>query len=78
MTPETVHYGRATELTRARSITLEAAFLANPNRFKHVTPRPPELPAAAWINPPKKEGAQPSKKIDDCSLNSFTQVSHSH
>ncbi len=78
MTPETVHYGRATELTRERSITLEAAFLANPNRFKHVAPRPPEVPVAAWINPPKKKESDPAKKIDACSLNSFTQVSQSH
>jgi putative transposase len=62
MTPESVHYGRATELTQKRSITLEAAFLANPNRFKHVAPRPPELPLAAWINPPtKKETRSPTQ-----------------
>jgi putative transposase len=78
MTPQTVHYGRASELTRARSITLEAAFLANPKRFKHIAPRPPELPAAAWINPPKKKEPDPAKKIDACSLNSFIQVSQSH
>lgn len=78
MTPTTVHYGRATELTTERSITLEAAFLANPNRFKHVAPRPPEVPLAAWINPPRKKDSDPPKKIDPCSLNSFTQVSQSH
>jgi putative transposase len=78
MTPETVHYGRATELTRQRSITLDAAFLANPNRFKGITPRPPDLPVAAWINPPLKKDANPEKQINKSSLNSNIQVLQSH
>ena len=78
MTPYTVHYGRATELTRKRSITLDAAFLANPNRFKYVAPRPPELPVAVWINPPEKKESNPEKPFNQCSLNSDTQVSQSH
>ena len=61
MTPETVHYGRAHELTRMRSITLNAAFTANPIRFKNA-PRPPELPVAAWINPPKKREVNSDEK----------------
>ena len=61
MTPETVHMGRAAELTRQRSITLDAAFLAHPERFKHVAPSPPEVPIAAWINPPKKKVTTPEK-----------------
>jgi len=55
MTPEAVHYGHAQNLFQQRAVTLEAAFLANPNRFKGNVPRPPKLPIAAWINPPKKE-----------------------
>ena len=78
MTPQTVHYGRATELTRKRSITLDAAFLANPNRFKGVAPRPPHLPVAAWINPPKMKEAIPLEQINACSLNSYPQVSQCH
>ena len=54
-TPETIHLGRAAKLTRQRSINLDAAFLAHPERFKHVAPSPPEVPLAAWINPPKKK-----------------------
>ena len=50
-----MHYGRGIALTQKRAITLDAAFAANPNRFKHVAPLPPVLPTAAWINPPKKE-----------------------
>jgi putative transposase len=58
MTSHTVHYGGAPYLTRTRSATLDAAFLAHPERLRNVAPRPPELPVAAWINPPKKKGPQ--------------------
>jgi putative transposase len=78
MTPEAVHFGHAAELTRQRSITLDAAFAANPNRFKNVAPQPPEVPIAAWINPPKRNQPNPGKEITRNSLNSNTQVSQSH
>ena len=55
MTPEAIHYGHADALFQQRALTLDAAFLANPNRFKGNAPHPPKLPTAAWINPPKKE-----------------------
>jgi putative transposase len=55
MTPESVHYGKAAALTRLRAVTLDAAFAAHPIRFKGLSPKPPELPTAAWINPPKKD-----------------------
>lgn len=67
MTPESVHYGRATALTQQRAATLDIAFAANPNRFKHVAPSPPAVPTAAWINPPKKDAA-PLSSTPDCSL----------
>jgi hypothetical protein len=44
---------RSIALTQQRTLTLDAAFIANPQRFKHVAPKPPALPTAAWINPPK-------------------------
>ena len=55
MTPHSVHYGHAQALRRARATTLQAAFLASPNRFKGRCPQPPTLPTAVWINPPTKE-----------------------
>ena len=58
MTPETVHYGRDATLTEQRSVTLDAAFLAHPQRFKGVAPKPPELPTAVWINPPEDPAAR--------------------
>ena len=58
MTPEAVHYLRAAAIYQQRAVTLDTAFRANPNRFKGNAPRPPKLPIAAWINPPKKETAE--------------------
>jgi putative transposase len=67
MTPEAVHYGTAAALTQQRAVTLDAAFAANPIRFKGLVPRPPELPTAAWINPPKKDSTS-IKIAPTCSL----------
>lgn len=55
MTPADVHFGRAEERRHARSVVLEAAHAAHPERFVLGTPTPPELPTAVWINPPKPE-----------------------
>ena len=55
MTPEAVHHHRAAALYQQRSVTLDTAFRAHPNRFKGNAPRPPKLLTAAWINPQKKE-----------------------
>jgi putative transposase len=54
MTPETVHYGRAADITQARQFTLLDAFAAHPERFVNKVPRPPEVPLAVWINKPEK------------------------
>lgn len=52
MTPETVHYGLAEEVTLARRHTLEEAYRQHPERFVRKQPEPPRLPDAVWINPP--------------------------
>jgi putative transposase len=52
MTPATVHYGRAAELHAHRTRVLAAAYAAAPERFIRGVPKPPELPASAWINQP--------------------------
>ena len=67
MAPAAVHDGSAVAMTRNRAVTLDAAFAANPIRFKGVAPRPPVLPTAAWINPPKKQPETVSIK-PACSL----------
>jgi transposase InsO family protein len=67
MAPATVHDGTAAAMTKKRAVTLDAAFAAHPIRFKGIAPRPPVLPTAAWINPPKKEPKpEPIKPV--CSL----------
>ncbi len=55
LTPEMVHYGRAEEVIKARAITLAQAYAMTPIRFVRKVPTPPVLPAAVFINPPKKE-----------------------
>jgi putative transposase len=52
MTPEDVHYQRTEQVIETRSATLNAAFAANPNRFKGRAPKPQRPPEAVWINPP--------------------------
>ncbi|MEP6588720.1 MAG: integrase core domain-containing protein, partial [Polaromonas sp.] len=59
MTPHSVHHGLAQDLLITRQASLDAAFAAHPNRFKGKRPAPPELPTAAWINPPKKDPTEP-------------------
>lgn len=54
LTPETLHFGRAEEVTQQRSTVLNAAFQAHPERFVNKSPTPPPVPVAAWINPPEE------------------------
>ncbi len=77
MPPDTVHYGRSTALTAKRAVTLDIAFAAQPARFKGIAPRPPSVPLAVWINPPKKE-TTPTTITPNCSLNSQTNVFQTH
>jgi putative transposase len=69
MPPEAMHYGGVKALTQQRTSTLQAAFLANPLRFKGIEPQPPAVPTAAWINPPKETVATTPITLV-CSLNS--------
>ena len=50
--PEVVHYGQAQAAYDARAQILATAYAAHPERFVRQAPRPPQLPTAAWINPP--------------------------
>jgi transposase InsO family protein len=54
LTPADVHWGRAPEILALRAETLRAAYAAHPERFAAL-PRPRQLPAAVWINPPLEE-----------------------
>jgi putative transposase len=59
-TPADVHYGRAHAVREARADILDAAYLANPERFVRKPPEPPKLPGTVWINKPedKEDPAQ--------------------
>jgi len=54
-TTASVHYGTATAIRAERARTLNAAYAANPDRFRGQHPTPPKLPTAAWINDPSRE-----------------------
>ncbi|MFJ2030145.1 integrase core domain-containing protein [Streptosporangium sp. NPDC087985] len=56
-TPASVHFGTAAEIREQRAATLEAAYAANPGRFRKK-PTPPTIPAKAWINDPDKREKQ--------------------
>jgi putative transposase len=60
-TPASVHYGTATEIRAQRAATLDAAYTANPDRFRGRRPAPPRLPTIAWINDPSREAKIQSK-----------------
>ncbi len=51
-TPASVHYGTAAEVRAQRQAALDAAYAANPARFRHRRPEPAKLPTLAWINQP--------------------------
>lgn len=61
LTPADVHYGRADQILQKRQQVLYAAYEKNPDRFVNGAPKPPELPAEVWINPPKKA----AEEVDD-------------
>lgn len=52
LTPESVHYGYASQIRQRRQATLWSVYLAHPERFVRRAPQPPDLPAQVWINPP--------------------------
>ena len=50
-----MHYGTSTEISAQRAATPDAAYAANPDRFRGRRPAPPKLPTVAWINDPSRE-----------------------
>ena len=64
LAPEVVHYDQAQEAYDARAQVLASAYAAHPERFVRQAPRPPQLPTAAWINPPKPTTDVPNASED--------------
>jgi len=52
LTPADVHFGRAEAMLDQRQQVLQIAYQKNPERFVKGPPRPAQLSAAVWINPP--------------------------
>lgn len=52
LTPEQHHRGAGVAITAARQAALDAAYAAHPERFVRGRPQAPQIPTAAWINPP--------------------------
>jgi putative transposase len=53
MTPATVHFGQAQQVTDQRRQVLQVAYAAHPERFVRGEPKPPSLPQEVWINRPR-------------------------
>ena len=58
LTPHDVHYGLAATRLRARDTVLAAAFAAHPERFPAGAPSADTVPAAVWINKPRREDTE--------------------
>jgi putative transposase len=59
LTPAAVHHGLTDTINDHRRLALQRAYDANPERFVNGRPKPPEVPSAVWINPPKDhDGSQ--------------------
>lgn len=52
-TPADIHHGLAEAVRVQRQHVLNAAYNLRPDRFRRP-PRAPQLPEAAWINPPQE------------------------
>lgn len=63
-TPATMHDGTAHQIQARRAEVLDAAYSANPERFRR-RPKPPKMPTKVWINQPPttiETEEQPHKK----------------
>jgi putative transposase len=58
LTPEDVHYGRATHIIEARQEVLLAAYGKHPERFKGRLPKPMSAPTEVWINKPSSRSEE--------------------
>jgi putative transposase len=62
VTPTSLHYGQADQVIENRQRTLEVAYAAHPQRFVKGVPKPAQLPAAVWINPPLNAESETRKE----------------
>lgn len=62
LTPASVHTGTAGEIVETRKQTLLVAYQNHPERFVRKIPQPPEIPMAAWINPPRTPPSEEARQ----------------
>ena len=61
LTPAMVHFGEAQTVLARRQVVLDAAYLAHPDRFVRLPPKPLPLPSEVWINKPVPSGPTTEK-----------------
>ena len=54
MTPDRIHVGQACTSHAACQTARDAAYPSTPERFVRKRRKPPQIPKAVWINPPKQ------------------------
>ena len=69
LTPADVHFGRVEQIREERARVLQQAYDAHPKRFVKGLPVPPEIPEAAWINPPPGKGSKQAQKEEEIIIN---------
>jgi len=62
LTPEIVHYAKATQFIAARQNVLDQAHKQHPERFVRKAPAAPALPEAVWINKPESKQPEAGKQ----------------
>jgi putative transposase len=74
LTPEMVHYGKATDVLLSRQRVLNAAFDAHPERFVSGRPQLRSVPNAVWINKPTEPDValESTKEIEEISCRIHT------
>ena len=50
-----LHHGQAGAVRAVRTLTLDRAYAAHPERFVRKHPEPPASPTAVWINRPEPQ-----------------------
>jgi putative transposase len=81
VTPAMLHYGQASQVIDARQVILADAYATHPARFVKGLPKPPGLPVAVWINPPRQhpdEQAGPQKRLPETNCPQKPQASLTH
>ena len=78
LTPAMLHYGQAPQIIASRQATLGNAYATHPERFVKGPPKPPELPSAVWINPPREHQPAQEKRLPETHCPQKPEASLTH